>query len=288
MKPNLPVCCQSESFALLKQAARTIETPDGLLAAAVAVNLHKHPEASLASIDAQLWQLTETVRGRVRGTQPQAILAHLHDLLFDELGFAGNEDDYYAPANSFLSDVLETKRGLPITLSLVYKIVATRLGLDCHGVGLPGHFLIGLRDGDSTMLVDPFHAGRTLTVDEARDHTQERFGDEVEWSDDLLAPVSHLHWITRLVQNLLHVYNTASDFNDVAAMLEMELLLWPRQAHLQRDLGLVLARLGMSPPSRGWRNQFPSPFPARRRTDLRRASLRRRLRTAALQRASAT
>src|SRR5206468_6452152 len=103
-------------------------------------------------------------RSRVRGGQPQALLVHLHEYLFTELGFAGNIEDYYNPYNSYLPSVLATKRGLPITLSLVYKIVAERLGLRAWGVGLPGHFLIGVEcEPGNKMLVDTFASGRIIT-----------------------------------------------------------------------------------------------------------------------------
>ena len=66
---------------------------------------------------------------RVRGNQQQALLAHLHQFLFEEQGFAGNSNDYYNPFNSYLPALLQTKLGLPISLSLIYKLVAERLGL---------------------------------------------------------------------------------------------------------------------------------------------------------------
>ena len=104
--------------------------------------------------------VADTVRARVRGTQPQALLAHLHDVLFDEEGFQGNTDDYYNVNNSYLPVVLQSKQGLPITLSLLYKAVAERLGLKVWGIGLPGHFICGLNADGSQMLIDPFSGGR--------------------------------------------------------------------------------------------------------------------------------
>ncbi len=120
-----------------------------------------------------------------------------------------------------------------------------------HGIGLPGHFMCAVEVDDRMMLVDPFSGGRMLTPDEAQEMVRERFGPEVEWSDDYLEPVSNLHWLTRMLQNLLHVFGGAGHYSDVAAMLELEMLLWPRQPHLQRDLALVLARIGLSQPGVG-------------------------------------
>ena len=192
----------------------------------------------------------------MRGRQPQALLAHLHEFLFEEEGFTGDTDDYYNPLNSYLPAVLERKKGLPITLSLIYKVVAERLGLRAWGVGLPGHFLVGLDLEGQQMLVDPFAKGRILTIDEAHSRMKEMFGPDVEWSDELLRPASNRHWLTRMLQNLLNVFGSTNHYADVAAVLELEMLLWPDQNHLQRDLGLVLARCGFSQPASVWLDQY--------------------------------
>ena len=92
-------------------------------------------------------------------------MAHLHDVLFDVVGFVGNVDDYYNPANSYLPNVLRTRRGLPITLVLIYKCVAEQLGLTVRGINSPGHFLASVRNDSaaaastkdsSWMYVDPW------------------------------------------------------------------------------------------------------------------------------------
>jgi regulator of sirC expression with transglutaminase-like and TPR domain len=183
-------------------------------------------------------------------------LAHLHEHLFDELGFVGDTESYYSESNSFLPSVLQSRRGLPITLSLIYKSVAQRLGIRAWGVALPGHFLVGVDAGDGAMLVDPFARGRILTADEAHDRLVEIFGQEVEWSSDLLQPATNRHWLTRMLQNLLANYGAAERYTDVAAMLELEMLLWPRESRLQRDLALVLARCGMMEAAGVWLNRY--------------------------------
>ena len=261
MAPSkLPVCCSPAAFGLLSKTAGTVDSPDALLRGAVAIAMHEMDDVDPAAVDAQLQGYADTVRSRVRGRQPQALLAHLHAALFDEEGFRGNTQDYYASGNSYVPAVLETKRGLPITLSLIYKSVAERLGLRAWGVGLPGHFLVGVDAGDSRddtpMLVDPFNGGRILTADEAHSRIQEMFGDEAEWSEEMLRPASNRHWLTRILQNLLNVFGSANQFADVAAVLEMEMLLWPNHHHLQRDLGLVLARCGMSRPASMWLDRY--------------------------------
>ncbi len=256
MKTVLPLCCTPAAFQLLARQLRAIDSPDALLQGAIAISMHQMDSVDPAHVDSTIQNIADTVRRRVRGPQIQAMMAHLHAYLFDELGFTGNTEDYYQPANSYLPAVIKNRQGLPIALSLIYKLVGERLGLRVHGVGLPGHFLCGVESETETILIDPFSGGRALTPDEAHDFVTERFGEEVEWSDEFLQPVSNLHWLTRMLQNLLHIFGGAGHYADVAAMLEMEMLLWPEQNHLQRDLALVLARIGLSQPASIWLDKY--------------------------------
>src|SRR5208282_3657952 len=106
----------------------------------------------------------------------------------------------------YLPAVLANKRGLPITLSLIYKIVAERLGLRAWGVGLPGHFLVAVEEGpQKILLIDAFAKGRILTQGEAHERIRELFGPEMEWSEEMLQPATNRHWLTRILQNLLHI-----------------------------------------------------------------------------------
>lgn len=261
MTPTLPQCCLPEAFGLLNEHMPSLDSTDSLVAGAVAIATQYDPGADLAWVDATLQAYADRVRERVRGEQPQALLAHLHDILFHDEAFEGNADDYYNPQNSFLPSVLKSKKGLPITLSLIYKSVAERLGLRVWGVALPGHFLVAvgseLHDRDAApMLIDPFFHGRLLTADEAHARMKDLFGPEIEWSQDLLRPATHRHWLTRILQNLLHIFGNDNRLSDVAAVLEMEMILWPGQAHLQRDLGLVLARIGLAGPASIWLGKY--------------------------------
>jgi len=256
MLTHLPICASSDAYRLLQSQLDVINSPDALLQGAIAVAMHQMPSIDPGNVDATIQKYVDVIRARVRGSQPQALWAHMHDYLFEELKFSGNTLDYYNTANSYLPAVLETKMGLPITLSLVYKVVAERLGFRCWGVGLPGHFLVGIEVDGARMLIDPFAAGRIITPEEAKGRMEEIFGEEAEWSEDLLRPASNRHWLTRMLQNLLNNFGSSGAYQDVAAMLEMEILLWPDQMRLQRDLALVLARLGMAEPASKWLDSY--------------------------------
>jgi regulator of sirC expression with transglutaminase-like and TPR domain len=256
MKNQLPLCCAPAAFDLMRRQLQSMDSPDALLNGAIAISMHQLEHVEPTRTDRILQSYTDIIRSRVRGSQPQAMVAHLHQYLFEEQKFEGNTDDFYNTTNSYLPAVLESKRGLPISLSLIYKLVAERLGLRVHGIGLPGHFMVALEDDQTAMLIDPFSGGRMLTAEEAYERVRIAFGPEVEWNEELFQPVSNLHWLTRMLQNLLHIFGGAGRYADVAAMLELEMLLWPNQTHLQRDLALVLARIGLSQPASIWLDRY--------------------------------
>jgi regulator of sirC expression with transglutaminase-like and TPR domain len=83
----------------------------------------------------------------------------LNRVLFHEHGFRGNLEQYTDPRNSFLDQVLDRRMGLPLTLSLVYLLVAQRLGLTLEPVGLPGHFVVGCFLDDTPFFIDAFDQG---------------------------------------------------------------------------------------------------------------------------------
>ena len=256
MASPLPLCCNLKAFKLLSGQLPHLHKPNGLMQCACAVAMHHRPDVNVSQVDAMLSMHADAIRARVRGSQEQALVAHLHEYLFEEIGLRGNSEDYYNPGNSCLPVVLETKLGLPIALSLIYQLIAHRIGLKSWGVGLPGHFLAGIEVNGKTMLVDTFAKGRILTEDDAHDRMKEIFGSEVDWSSELLRPASHRHWLTRMLQNLLNIFSKAQQYDNVAAMLEMEILLWPEQSRLQRDLALVLARVGMTQPASIWLGKY--------------------------------
>src|SRR5262249_2207582 len=170
-----PAYCRPVAYATFAEQLPHIETTQGLFRAAFAISLHERPTANPAQPEVAIQQLIDTVLRRVHTPNADAKLAHLHDVLFDVIGFRGNVDYYYDPANSYLPEVLKTRRGLPITLVLVYKCVAEGVGLIVHGINSPGHFLAEVEcsdatsrraDGHTSMYVDPFYGGGLLTKED--------------------------------------------------------------------------------------------------------------------------
>jgi regulator of sirC expression with transglutaminase-like and TPR domain len=141
----MPAYCHHAAYADFSRQLHHVDTTAGLFRAAFAIARHEHPTADVTDAERVVAELAETVRRRLHSGGVEAKLAHLHDVLFDVVGFTGNVDDYYNPANSYLPEVLRTHRGLPITLTLVYKCVAEGVGLTVRGINSPGHFLAAVK-----------------------------------------------------------------------------------------------------------------------------------------------
>jgi regulator of sirC expression with transglutaminase-like and TPR domain len=225
--------CHPAAYAAFAQEIPRIDTTSGLFRAAFAIARHEKPGADVAQGEATIAELAETVRRRVRSESPQAKLAHLHDVLFDLVGFIGNVEDYYNPANSYLPDVLRTRRGLPITLVLVYKCVAERLGLSVLGINSPGHFLAAVECPESggrttpaeRMYVDPFYSGGLLDRNDVCRRVEATTGVVATDSSPWFAPATHRQWLSRMLNNLQAVFAHAGRERDLYAMQELQGLL---------------------------------------------------------------
>lgn len=226
-----PAYCRPEAYFAFARQLPHVDTTCGLFRAALAIALHEHPEADLSMAEDVVCELSELVRRRVRSSSPQAKLAHLHDVLFDVVGLRGNVDDYYDPANSYLPVVLQTRRGLPITLTLVYKCVAEGVGLAVEGINAPGHFLAAVQcsetnqsaaAGSGWMYVDPFYGGDLLDDGQVLQRVAETTGRPVPSASQCLARATHRQWLSRILANLQAVFASTGRERDLYAMQELQ------------------------------------------------------------------
>jgi len=221
----LPLYCRPTAYECFRDHVPRLDTPDSLLRCAAAIAMHELPEAEPEECIGRLARMGAKIRRRVRCRNERALLAHLHDVLFEEEGFTGNEEDYYRPDNSYVPRVLKTKRGLPITLTLIYRHVGQKVGLKIHGVNAPGHFLAGVDTCEGRMFVDPFDRGRVLTRREVFERIQATAGSSIKRSEKLLCTASHRQWIARMLNNLQAVFAFQGRMQDLAAMQELQQLL---------------------------------------------------------------
>jgi regulator of sirC expression with transglutaminase-like and TPR domain len=122
--------------------------------------------------------------------------------LFQSLGFAGNEANYYDPDNSCLTRVIDARRGIPVTLSILYLLVAKRLKLPVYGVGTPGHFLLGYREDGEAHFLDAFRSGHPLAASEVR---RMLVRNGYEFRPEYLKPCGPREILARMMRNLLSI-----------------------------------------------------------------------------------
>jgi regulator of sirC expression with transglutaminase-like and TPR domain len=174
-------------------------------------------------------------------------LRQLHHYFYEELGFAGNVNDYYSPANSLLHEVLRTRRGIPISLAVLYLELAGHIGLKAHGVSFPGHFLIKLELPRGEVVIDPM-SGHSLSRDalEERIETYLR-GDARSRAATLarfLRPATAREIVARMLRNLEAIHREAEDWPRLLAVLQRMVVLLPDECEWRRDRGITLEHLG--------------------------------------------
>ena len=200
----------------------SLETTRGLLHAAVALSMHALDDVDPQRVEARLEAIAERIRSRVKSGNIDGLVAHLHDVLFGEEAFAGNTDHFYVALNSYVPVVLDTKRGLPISLALIYKVVGDFAGLTVEGINAPGHFLARVRCSRDWMIVDPFFCGQPLNQEEAHERMMNAVQREIPWDDSFLASASHAQWISRMLANLQSLFASEGRLHDLGAMKELQ------------------------------------------------------------------
>jgi regulator of sirC expression with transglutaminase-like and TPR domain len=213
--------CHPEAYKFFLEQLPHLHSTEGLVRAAIAISMHAIDDVDPNRVEQRLKVFSVRVRERSPSLTAPAILANLHAVLFDEEGFAGNLERYYNALNSYLPVVLNSRVGLPITLSLIYKAVGTWAGLEVEGINAPGHFLVRVRCHDRWMIVDPFFGGQMPTRDEAYARLDRVHGRALPRSEDFLATATHEQWIARLLGNLRQLFATEGRRDDLAAMTEL-------------------------------------------------------------------
>jgi regulator of sirC expression with transglutaminase-like and TPR domain len=238
--------------AIRKSFAGEISRPDESIRLEYAALLVAAEDEAHLNIDVmeylrRLSELGQEARERVAAAPGAGIEAFNH-FMFEEANFAGNQLDYYEPANSFLNRVLDRRTGIPITLSIIYMTVGRTAGLRVDGIGLPGHFIIRARESKmvESVLVDPFH-GKTLELADCQDRLDEIYGGQVTLTDEHLRAATAREILVRLLTNLKAIYARANLHRQTLAVIDRILLLTPLDAGEHRDRGIVLAQLERLP-----------------------------------------
>ena len=172
----------------------------------------EEPGLDLAGVQTKVDNLSDRLAARCRDESTElSRLEALTRFFYQEVQFAGNRNDYYDPRNSFIHYVLETRRGIPISLAIVFIELSNAIGIDAQGVSFPGHFLVRLTLHDGSVILDPF-SGHSLTrediderVDPFRQSMLHASARELP-VDAFLQPASNHEILMRMLRNLQEIY----------------------------------------------------------------------------------
>jgi regulator of sirC expression with transglutaminase-like and TPR domain len=211
-----------------------------------------YPDLDVYRYLGEIERLAIRLRARLpaNGGAEERVVA-LNQFLFDDLGYAGNADDYYDPRNSYLNEVIDRKTGIPITLAIVYMEIGRRIGLPLDGVSFPGHFLVRLRLRGGTLVLDPFAGGAPQSESELRSRLQRVIPEGVAADvpvaelplDQFLEPATKRQILGRMLRNLKGIYRERDKPEQMLAVLNRMLVLSPNAAAELRERGFIYQRL---------------------------------------------
>jgi regulator of sirC expression with transglutaminase-like and TPR domain len=218
--------------------------------AAIAVAHDDYPALDCQTVLGEIDALAARLKSRIAADAgPMQRLRLLNRFFFQELGFAGNVNDYYDPKNSYLHCVLQTRRGIPITLAVLFMEIASQVGLHASGISFPGHFLVKLRMPQGEVVIDPF-TGQSMSR-EALDallvpyrRRQELPGASALPLAIFLQAASGREILARILRTLKEIHRSAGDWARLHAVRQRSGLLLASAWEERRDRGLAAAQLG--------------------------------------------
>ena len=221
-----------------------------LTEAALALAQDAYPDLDvqgvLAEIDALMMRLKRRLTKDADVVQK---LQMLNQFFYRELGFAGNLNDYYDPDNSYLNIVLSKRRGIPISLAVLYLEMAQQIGLAARGVSFPGHFLLRVTMAGGEVMMDPV-SGEALNETEMIEMLEPFVAGSVTQGDSvaktlrgLLQPARPREIIARMLHNLKGIYMQTERWQRLLAVQQRLVILLPYDIEERRDRGLASARL---------------------------------------------
>lgn len=234
----------NELYVAFREAIDCPEDQIDLGRAALAIASQEYPDLKIDDYLSRLDGLGQVVELRIGDERnPYRMIAALNTVLFKELGFQGNRSEYYDPKNSFLNDVITRKKGIPISLSVVYMEVARRVGLSLEGIGFPGHFLVKYDDGDVEILIDVFDGGEIRAREDLDRMLQQLYRGQVSYQPGFVAALGKRDILRRMLNNLKWIYLERGEPLKTLSVLDQLVILDPSAASEIRDRGLLYITL---------------------------------------------
>lgn len=223
-----------------------------LLEAAASLAQDEYPLLDVQQVLGDVDQLLARIKRRVPLDAPALHkLRALNQFFFRDLSFGGNVNDYYDPDNSYLNAVLKTRRGIPITLAVLWLELACGLGLNARGVAFPGHFMVKVNLPKGQVVIDPF-SGQSLSREELSERLEpyrrrSNLDGDFEMPMGLyLQSASAREIIARMLHNLKEIHKTQEDWMRLIGVQDRLIVLEPDAWPEYRDRGLAWAAQGQA------------------------------------------
>ncbi len=221
-----------------------------LFEAAASIAQDEYPDLDIQQVLGDVDQMLSRVRRRCNADAgPLQRLRTLNQFFFRDMGFGGNVNNYYDPDNSYLNAVLRTRRGIPISLAVLWLELAQGMGLKARGVNFPGHFMVKVNLPNGQVVIDPF-SGQSLSREELSERL-EPYKRRNGLVDDFDVPVglylqaaTPREIVARLLRNLKEIHRTQEDWLRLIAVQDRLLILLPDAWPEYRDRGLAWAEMG--------------------------------------------
>jgi len=226
-----------------------------LLEAAASLAQDEEPTLDVQQVLDDVARLVKKVTARMpEAADDLTRLAILTQVFYKDLGFGMNANDYYAPENSYIFDVLRTRRGIPISLAVIWLELAQALNLQAQGISFPGHFLVKVALEGGLVVLDPL-TGESLGLDSL----SERLSPYRDPADQFAAPdldegetplglylqaCPPRDMLARMLRNLKEIFRAQEDWPRMLQVLDRLVILLPEVWSERRDRGLVHAELG--------------------------------------------
>lgn len=221
-----------------------------LLEAAASIAQDEEPQLDIQDVLATCDALMVRLKRRVKSeADPMRKLSVLNQFFYSDLGFSGNANNFYAPENSYVNEVLKTRRGIPISMAVIWLELAQALGLQAEGVSFPGHFLVKVTLPEGLVVLDPL-TGDSLGLDNLAERLapfRPHLGEAGDMETPLglfLQPASPQEILTRMLRNLKEIFNSQEDWQRLIGVMDRLIILNPQALHEKRDRGLAFFELG--------------------------------------------
>jgi|SRR5215469_1085322 len=234
-----------ESFSIFVSPDIEDEKID-LVRSALVIARMEYPNLEIEEYAGRIERMARRAAAIAPDLDPVRTLAALNQVLFEQANLRGNRDDYYDPRNSFLNDVLDRGLGIPITLSMIYMEVASRMGFHLVGVGMPGHFLLKHYGADGQeRLIDCFNRGDILSRQDCQTRLDEIYSGEMELRPEFLHPISRRQILTRMLNNLKTVYLSTRNFRKALPIADLILVIYPQSPEDLKQRALLRYSMGI-------------------------------------------